>query len=290
MANLLPETVPAPLRRAVRGRGRVHLAALSARVRRRPPSDHYDEDEKIHLPDSPPPRLSDVLKQPYAHGIVQCTRGCPFTCEFCDIIVMYGRKMHFKPVEQVLERCQAWLIAGASSSSSPTTTSSATAPTPRSCCGPWPRGTTTAPAAVVLHAGQHRHGARRGTAGPAPRRQLHLGLHRHRVAAKASLAETHKTPKREDRSGGGDPQDPVVQHVHLGRHDRRLRQRRRRHLRRAVRVPARGADPHRHAQRAAGGAEDAAVRPPQGGGPARERRRHGATSAPQAARTSIRCT
>lgn len=70
-------------------------------------ADHYVEHDKIHLPDSPPPRL-DVLKRRYAHGVVQCTRGCPFTCEFCDIIVMYGRKMRFKPVDQVLREVEAW--------------------------------------------------------------------------------------------------------------------------------------------------------------------------------------
>ena len=75
-------------------------------------ADHYHEEEKIHLPDSPPPRL-DVLKKNYAHGIVQCTRGCPFTCEFCDIIVMYGRKMRFKPVEQVVAEVEAWQKKGA---------------------------------------------------------------------------------------------------------------------------------------------------------------------------------
>jgi radical SAM superfamily enzyme YgiQ (UPF0313 family) len=75
-------------------------------------SDHYVEHEKIHLPDSPVPRLS-VAKGRYAHGIVQCTRGCPFTCEFCDIIVMYGRKMRLKPVEQVLQEVQAWHARGA---------------------------------------------------------------------------------------------------------------------------------------------------------------------------------
>src|SRR6516162_10019224 len=74
-------------------------------------SDHYVETEKIHLPDSPPPRL-DLLRRRYAHGIVQCTRGCPFTCEFCDIIVMYGRKMRFKPVEQVLQEVAAWHARG----------------------------------------------------------------------------------------------------------------------------------------------------------------------------------
>jgi radical SAM superfamily enzyme YgiQ (UPF0313 family) len=70
-------------------------------------SDSYVEEDRIHLPDSPPPRL-DLLRSRYLQGIVQCTRGCPFTCEFCDIIVMYGRKMRFKPVAQVLHEVQAW--------------------------------------------------------------------------------------------------------------------------------------------------------------------------------------
>jgi radical SAM superfamily enzyme YgiQ (UPF0313 family) len=74
-------------------------------------SDHYQQDDKIHLPDSPPPRL-DVLRQRYAHGIVQCSRGCPFTCEFCDIIVMYGRIMRFKPIGQVLAEVEAWQALG----------------------------------------------------------------------------------------------------------------------------------------------------------------------------------
>jgi len=75
-------------------------------------ADRYHEPDKIHLPDSPPPRL-DVLRGRYAHGIVQCTRGCPFSCEFCDIIVMYGRKMRLKPVAQVLREVEAWHARGA---------------------------------------------------------------------------------------------------------------------------------------------------------------------------------
>jgi radical SAM superfamily enzyme YgiQ (UPF0313 family) len=57
------------------------------------------------------PRL-DVLRKTYAQGIVQCTRGCPFTCEFCDIIVMYGRKMRYKPIEQVIAEIEAWRDKG----------------------------------------------------------------------------------------------------------------------------------------------------------------------------------
>lgn len=71
----------------------------------------YVEPEKIHLPDSPLPRL-DLLKGNYAHGVVQCTRGCPFSCEFCDIIVMYGRKMRLKPIERVLQEIDAWKARG----------------------------------------------------------------------------------------------------------------------------------------------------------------------------------
>jgi radical SAM superfamily enzyme YgiQ (UPF0313 family) len=74
-------------------------------------ADHYVETEKIHMPDSPPPRL-DKIRRRYAHGIVQCTRGCPFSCEFCDIIVVFGRKMRFKPVEQVLREVEAWRRTG----------------------------------------------------------------------------------------------------------------------------------------------------------------------------------
>jgi len=74
-------------------------------------ADRYHEPDKIHLPDSPAPRL-DVLKKAYGQGIVQCTRGCPFSCEFCDIIVMYGRKVRFKPVERVLEELAAWHARG----------------------------------------------------------------------------------------------------------------------------------------------------------------------------------
>jgi radical SAM superfamily enzyme YgiQ (UPF0313 family) len=74
-------------------------------------ADHYTQEDKISLPDSPPPRL-DLLRSRYLLGIVQCTRGCPFTCEFCDIIVVYGRKMRFKPVPQVLKEVEAWQRLG----------------------------------------------------------------------------------------------------------------------------------------------------------------------------------
>jgi hypothetical protein len=35
-------------------------------------------------------------------GAVQTSRGCPFECEFCDVIQYLGRRQRFKPVTQIL--------------------------------------------------------------------------------------------------------------------------------------------------------------------------------------------
>jgi radical SAM superfamily enzyme YgiQ (UPF0313 family) len=111
MANLLPEECRPHCDVLFQGEAEYTWPRFLREYAAGSGSDHYQQEDKIHLPDSPPPRL-DVLKRRYAHGIVQCSRGCPFTCEFCDIIVMYGRKMRFKPVEQVLGEIRAWHALG----------------------------------------------------------------------------------------------------------------------------------------------------------------------------------
>ena len=51
---------------------------------------------------SPIPRF-DLLKfDQYLYVGVQFSRGCPFTCEFCDIIELYGRAPRAKTTEQML--------------------------------------------------------------------------------------------------------------------------------------------------------------------------------------------
>ena len=112
LANLLPEVCRAHCDVLFEGEAEYTWPRFLNEFAAGNSTNHYVEHEKIHLPDSPPPRLA-AARGPYAQGIVQCTRGCPFTCEFCDIIVMYGRKMRFKPVEQVIAECQAWADRGA---------------------------------------------------------------------------------------------------------------------------------------------------------------------------------
>ena len=50
----------------------------------------------------PPPRFDLLKMDAYAAMSVQFSRGCPFQCEFCDIIVLYGRKPRTKSPGQLL--------------------------------------------------------------------------------------------------------------------------------------------------------------------------------------------
>jgi radical SAM superfamily enzyme YgiQ (UPF0313 family) len=50
----------------------------------------------------PPPEFAIAKMRRYSAMPVQYSRGCPFSCEFCDIIELFGRKQRTKTAEQVL--------------------------------------------------------------------------------------------------------------------------------------------------------------------------------------------
>jgi len=56
---------------------------------------------------TPIPRFELLELDAYAEMSVQFSRGCPFMCEFCDIIVLYGRKPRTKAPAQILAELQA---------------------------------------------------------------------------------------------------------------------------------------------------------------------------------------
>jgi radical SAM superfamily enzyme YgiQ (UPF0313 family) len=58
--------------------------------------------EKPAVTDTPIPRFDLLELDAYSEMSVQFSRGCPFQCEFCDIIVLYGRKPRTKTPEQLL--------------------------------------------------------------------------------------------------------------------------------------------------------------------------------------------
>jgi radical SAM superfamily enzyme YgiQ (UPF0313 family) len=73
----------------------------------------YRETGTVDLADSPVPRFDLLELDYYANATLQYSRGCPFTCEFCDIIVMFGRKPRTKSLEQVGRELDALRLAGA---------------------------------------------------------------------------------------------------------------------------------------------------------------------------------
>jgi radical SAM superfamily enzyme YgiQ (UPF0313 family) len=67
---------------------------------------------KVDVTKSPIPRF-DLLKfDDYLFVGVQFSRGCPFTCEFCDIIELYGRVPRAKTVPQMLAELDALYALG----------------------------------------------------------------------------------------------------------------------------------------------------------------------------------
>ncbi|WP_199247251.1 B12-binding domain-containing radical SAM protein [[Phormidium] sp. ETS-05] len=58
--------------------------------------------EKPDVSTTPVPRFELLDKDAYDSMALQFSRGCPFQCEFCDIIVLYGRKPRTKTPSQFL--------------------------------------------------------------------------------------------------------------------------------------------------------------------------------------------
>jgi len=62
--------------------------------------------EKPDVTGTPIPRFDLLDLSAYDSMSVQFSRGCPFQCEFCDIIVLYGRKPRTKNPEQLIAELQ----------------------------------------------------------------------------------------------------------------------------------------------------------------------------------------
>ncbi|RLB04265.1 MAG: B12-binding domain-containing radical SAM protein, partial [Deltaproteobacteria bacterium] len=62
----------------------------------------YTTSEWPDLKQTPPPLWELIEMKEYASMNIQYSRGCPFNCEFCDIIVLNGRIPRTKDKEQII--------------------------------------------------------------------------------------------------------------------------------------------------------------------------------------------
>jgi radical SAM superfamily enzyme YgiQ (UPF0313 family) len=67
----------------------------------------YEQLEKTDMSKVPTPRFDLLKSRHYAFGSVQFSRGCPFQCEFCDIIITFGRRPRIKTNAQIIAELEA---------------------------------------------------------------------------------------------------------------------------------------------------------------------------------------
>jgi len=86
----------------IRGEGEVAVPLFLEKLDRKEFGEVINAEGRANLRKAPMPRYDLVRVNDYADMAIEFSRGCPFQCEFCDITVMFGRKVRTKAPEQVL--------------------------------------------------------------------------------------------------------------------------------------------------------------------------------------------
>lgn len=76
------------------------------------PRHIYTTEEWADLKTTPIPRWNLINIRKYASMNIQYSRGCPFNCEFCDIVSLYGHTPRLKGADQVIAELQALYDTG----------------------------------------------------------------------------------------------------------------------------------------------------------------------------------
>lgn len=66
----------------------------------------YSDTGKPDITHTPPPRFDIVDTRAYANMALQYSRGCPFHCEFCDIVELFGRVPRTKTPPQFVHEME----------------------------------------------------------------------------------------------------------------------------------------------------------------------------------------
>jgi radical SAM superfamily enzyme YgiQ (UPF0313 family) len=72
----------------------------------------YTVEKKPDVSGCPVPRFDLLQMDKYTLMAVQFSRGCPFSCEFCDIITLYGRRPRTKSSQQLIGELECLLRLG----------------------------------------------------------------------------------------------------------------------------------------------------------------------------------
>ncbi len=90
----------------VLGEGEITIPMLLNDLKKGNKSGEYVSSDFADMTKAVLPRFDLIRFNNYLHLNIQFTRGCPFICEFCDVIELYGRKPRSKTPEQIIKELQ----------------------------------------------------------------------------------------------------------------------------------------------------------------------------------------
>jgi len=91
----------------VQGEGENTIPLLLAALREGQTQGLFRQEERPDMAASPIPRFDLLKLENYAVLNIQTSRGCPYDCEFCDVVNLFGRKPRYKKPEQILAELEA---------------------------------------------------------------------------------------------------------------------------------------------------------------------------------------
>ena len=91
----------------VLGEGEITVPGFVEDLNRGVTSGLYRSDQHADMTQSVVPRFDLIRFADYMRVGVQFSRGCPFNCEFCNIIELFGRRPRTKPPERMVAELQA---------------------------------------------------------------------------------------------------------------------------------------------------------------------------------------
>lgn len=78
----------------------------------RAPGRRWRAEPTPSIERAPVPRFDLVRPRDYNAHAVQFSRGCPFSCEFCDVIEIFGRRSRTKSAGQMIDELDALVATG----------------------------------------------------------------------------------------------------------------------------------------------------------------------------------
>lgn len=75
----------------------------------------YQQQEFVDMNDSPLPSYESLQLDKYSSATIETSRGCPYSCEFCEIPTRLGKKSRMKSIDQVMAEVKKLYALGADS-------------------------------------------------------------------------------------------------------------------------------------------------------------------------------